>query len=163
MHYNYFFEGGQNNSYFFETNEEIVYEIVFKPTPYLFELKNTEILENTFEFSILLKYNPNTKLPSNDKTIGATVVAIFVDFYSQKSKAISVYICESSDGKELARKRKFDQWFTEYNDETFIKVDKNLIDNNNNLFPVSLIISKLNPFEQEIFSAFVHLSLHNQK
>ena len=122
MPYNYFFEGGQNNSYFFETNEEIIYEVVFKPTPYLFELENIEILENTFEFSILLKFNPNAKLPSNDKKIGATVVAIFVDFYSHKSKSISVYICESSDGKELARKRKFDQWFREYNDETFIKV-----------------------------------------
>ncbi|MBC7643175.1 MAG: hypothetical protein H7174_12720 [Flavobacterium sp.] len=125
MLYNYFFEGGINNSYFFETNEEVIYEIVFKPTPYLFELKNIEIIENTFEFSILLKYNPNPKTPSNDKKIGATVVAIFIDFYSRRNKAISVYICESSDGKELARKRKFDHWFQEYNDDIFVKVDKN--------------------------------------
>ena len=163
MHYNYFFEGGQNNSYFFETNEGIIYEIVFKSTPYLFELENTEILENTFEFSILLKYNPNSKLPSNDKKIGATVVAVFIDFYSRRNKAISVYICESADGKELARKRKFDQWFREYNNDTFIKVDKNLVDKNNNLFPVSLIILKSNPYEEEIFKAFVQLSLNIPK
>jgi Family of unknown function (DUF6169) len=159
MLYKYYFEGGLNNSYFFETKEEIIYEIIFKPTPYLFELENIEIVENTFEFSILLKYNPNLKLPSNDKKIGATVVAIFMDFYSRRSKAISVYICESSDGKELVRKRKFDQWFQLYNDDTFIKVDKNLIDKNNNKFPVSLVISNSNPFEEQIFKAFVHLSL----
>lgn len=163
MFYNYFFEGGQNNSYFFETKEDIIYEIVFKPTPYLFDLENTEILENTFEFSILLKYNPNSKLPSNDKKVGATVVAVFMDFYSKRNKAISVYICESSDGKEFARKRKFDQWFEEYNDDTFVKIDKNLIDKNNNKFPVSLIISKSNPYEEQIFKAFVHLSSNNQK
>ncbi len=163
MLYKYYFEGGTNNSYFFETKGEIIYEIIFKPTPYLFELSQIEIIENTFEFSILLKYNPNSKLPSNDKKIGATVVAIFMDFYSRKNSAISVYICESSDGKELARKRKFDQWFQEYNDDTFVKVDKNLIDKNNNKFPVSLIISKSNPYEEQIFKAFVHLSLNNQK
>lgn len=163
MFYNYYFAGGQNNSYFFETKGEVIYEIIFKPTPYLFELENIEKIENTFEFSILLKYNPSSKLPSNDKKIGATVVAIFMEFYSRRNNAISVYICESSDGKELARKRKFDQWFQEYNDDTFIKVDKNLINQNNNKFPVSLIISNSNPYEQQIFKAFVHLSLNNQK
>jgi hypothetical protein len=86
-----------------------------------------------------------------------------MDFYSRKNNAISVYICESSDGKELVRKRKFDQWFQEYNDDTFVKVDKNLIDKNNNKFPVCLIISKSNPYEGLIFKAFVHLSLNNQK
>ncbi|TRX39276.1 DUF6169 family protein [Flavobacterium restrictum] len=86
-----------------------------------------------------------------------------MDFYFKKSSAISVYICESADGKELARKRKFDQWFQEYNDDTFVKVDKNLIDKDNNKFPVSLIISKLNPYEAQIFKAFVRLSLNNQK
>jgi hypothetical protein len=163
MLYNYYFEGGQNNSYFFETKGELIYEIIFKPTPYLFELENIEIIENTFEFSILLKYNANLKLPSNDRKIGATIVAIFMDFYSRKNNAISIYICESSDGKELVRKRKFDQWFQEYNDDTFIKIDKNLIDKNNNKFPVSLIISNSNPYEEQIFKAFVHLSLNNPK
>ena len=55
-----------------------------------------------------------------------------MNFYSRKNNAISIYICESSDGKELVRKRKFDQWFQEYNDDTFIKIDKNLIDKNYN-------------------------------
>lgn len=163
MPYNFYFEGGGNNSYFFETDKELIYEVVFKPTPYLFALKNTEIVENTFEFSILLQFNPFSKLPSNDKKTGATVVAIFMDFYARRGKAITVYICESSDGKEVARKRKFDQWFQEYNEDVFIKVDRNLIDTKNNKFPISMIISKTNPYESEIFTAFLRLSLNNQK
>jgi Family of unknown function (DUF6169) len=161
--YKFYFEGGKNNSYFFETKGEVIYDVIFKPTPYLFELDTIEIIENTFEFSILLKYNPNSKLPSNDNKIGATVVAIFMDFYYRKNNAISVYLCETSDGKELARKKKFDQWFQKYNDDTFIKIDKNLIDKNNNKFPVSLIIANSNPYEEQIFKAFVHLSLNNPK
>ncbi|MFM9825070.1 DUF6169 family protein [Flavobacterium sp.] len=163
MNYKFYFEGGQNNSYFFETVEGIIYEIIFKFTPYLFESKNIEIIENTFEFSILLNYNPNSKTPSNDKKIGATVVAIFMDFYLKRNKAISVYICDSADGKELVRKRKFDQWFLEYNDETFVKVDEILMDMENNKFPISLIISKSNPHRAEIFEAFVQLSMNNKK
>ncbi|QBN18538.1 DUF6169 family protein [Flavobacterium nackdongense] len=163
MSYNFYFEGGQNNSYFFETVEGILYEVIFKFTPYLFDLKNVEIIENTFEFSLLLKYNPNSKLPSNDKKIGATVVAIFMDFYAKRSKAISVYICDSADGKELVRKRKFDQWFLEYNDETFVKVDEMLVDKHNNKFPISLIFSKSNPYRIEIFEAFVQMSMNNRK
>ena len=163
MHYKFYFDGGQNNSYFFETVEGIIYEIIFKFTPYLFDLKNVEIIENTFEFSIVVNYNPNSKLPSNDKKIGATVVAIFMDFYLKRNKAISVYICDSGDGKELVRKRKFDQWFLEYNDETFVKVDEMLMDKQNNKFPISLIISKSNPYRAEIFEAFVQMSMNNKK
>lgn len=163
MNYKFYFEGGQNNSYFFETTDGIIYEIIFKFTPYLFELKNVEVVENTFEFSILLSYNPNLKPPSNDKKIGATVVAIFMDFYLKRNKAVSVYICDSADGKELVRKRKFDQWFLQYNDDTFVKVDEMLIDKKNNKFPISLIIAKTNPYRAEIFEAFVQMSMNNKK
>jgi hypothetical protein len=50
MLYKFYFEGGQNNSYFFETKEEIIYEIIFKPSPYLFELDNIEIIEILLNF-----------------------------------------------------------------------------------------------------------------
>ena len=163
MQYKFYFYGGRKNSYFFETSDGLIYEINFKFTPYLFELKNVEITENTFEFSILLYYNPNSKLSSNDKKIGATVVAIFMDFYSKKNKAVSIYICDAADGKELVRKRKFDQWFLEYNDNTFVKVDEMLVDKENNKFPISLILSKLNPYRAEIFEAFIQMSMNNKK
>lgn len=36
MNYQFIFDGGTDNSYFFETNSGIIYQIKFKPTPYLF-------------------------------------------------------------------------------------------------------------------------------
>ncbi|NJM80949.1 MAG: hypothetical protein HC854_17455 [Flavobacterium sp.] len=92
MVYKFLFEGGSNNSYYFETNNGCIYEIRFKPTPYLFENESKEIRNNVFEFAILLEYNPNVKLPSKDKNMGATVVAVFIDFYKKIGNAASIYI-----------------------------------------------------------------------
>ncbi len=154
MSYKFIFGGGLSNSYFFETFDGVIYQIKFKPTPYLFGEQQTEISENVFEFSILVEFNPNPKLSAADKKIGKTAVAIFLDFYQKNGNSISVYICDSSDGKQLIRKRKFDQFF---------KIDEFLVDKKNNRFPISLILSKSNPYRLEIFEAFLEMSINNKK
>lgn len=63
MNYSFVFIGGKNNLYRFETKSFIIYEISFKPTPYLFDNEISEISKLIFEFSILVFENPNTKLP----------------------------------------------------------------------------------------------------
>lgn len=163
MGYKFFFDGGNHNSYFFETNLEVIYEVKFKPTPYLFGNQQDEISDYIFELAVLVSYNPNEKFPFVDKKIGATVVAIFIDFYSKTGKAVTIYICDSSDGKQLVRKRKFDRWFSEFNHENFIKIDETLIDNNKNKFPISLILSKSNPFKLKIIEALFLITEDNTK
>jgi len=151
------------NSYLFETDTGIVYQIKFKPTPYLFGDEISDISEFIFEFIIEVVYNPFDNLPPNDKKIGLTVVSIFKDFYLKIGNAVSVYICDSSDGKEFARKRKFDFWFSLYNNETFVKIDEVIIDEKKNIFPISLIISKLNPNRGVIIDAFIEMAISNTK
>jgi len=163
MIYPFYFGGGMHNSYYFETNIGIIYEVKFKGTPYLFKNTTDEISKNIFEFAILVEYNPTSKMPPEDKKIGATVVAVFLDFYNKYKNTISIYICDSSDGKEFIRKRKFDQWFTEFNDFTFVKVDEVIADKNNNKFPISLIISKLNPNRAQIIDAFIEIAINHSK
>ena len=163
MFYNYYFEGGQNNSYFFETNKGVVYRITFKPTPYLFGKEKTKLSESIFEFSVLIEFNPNEKLPANDLKIGLTTAAIFSDFYLKKGDAITIYICESSDNKEAIRKRKFDIWFSKYNDIRFFKIDKILIDNKKKRFPISLIMTDSNPYRNEIMDLFSKLVTENNE
>jgi hypothetical protein len=161
MSYKFLFIGGSNNSYFFETKDGVVYEVNFKPTPYLFGEEKTKLSEYIFEFSILVEYNPNTKLPAVDKKIGITSASIFSDFYSKKGNAVSIYICDSSDGKQAIRKRKFDQWFSQYNSTDFLKIDETLIDINKKRFPIALILTKSNPYRTEIIDSFVNLVLFN--
>jgi hypothetical protein len=163
MNYQFIYIGGIHNSYFFETNGGIIYEIKFKPTPYLFGNDVKEISKNLFEFAILVEYKPALKLPPRDKKIGATVVAIFIDFYFKKGNAVSIYICDSSDGKEFIRKKKFDQWFNEFNNETFLKIDEMIVDKNKNKFPISLIISKSNPKRAIIIDAFIKIAMNHSK
>lgn len=163
MGYQFLFEGGIQNSYYFETQMGLIYEIRFKPTPYLFGNEMQTIANNVFEFGILMQFNPSLKFPSEDKKIGATVVAIFIDFYNRIGNAVSIYICDSSDGKEFIRKRKFDSWFSEFNDEIFLKIDEMILDKNNNKFPISLIIGKDNPFRHQIIDAFIQIAIDNSK
>ena len=90
-------------------------------------------------------------------------MAIFIDFYFKKGNAVSIYICDSSDGKEFIRKKKFDQWFNEFNNETFLKIDEMIVDKNKNKFPISLIISKSNPKRTIIIDAFIKIAMNHSK
>ena len=79
--YEFEFRGGRSNSYFFETDKEIFYEVRFTPTDYLFN----EVLfnENTYEFSIIVADNPTSKNPIFDARTSYTIAGIFRDFYEQ--------------------------------------------------------------------------------
>ncbi|MFC3854648.1 DUF6169 family protein [Chitinophaga sp. GCM10012297] len=58
-----------------------------------------------------------------DPRVADTIVKVFVDFIMKHEWRAVTYICDSSDSKELARKRKFDQWFSKYNRVMFAKCD----------------------------------------
>jgi hypothetical protein len=163
MSYKFFFEGGLENSYFFETNSGIIYEVIFKPTPYLFGDEESFFSDLIFEFSILVQFNSNEKLPAADSKIGLTAAEIFKDFYLKKGNSITVYICDSSDDKQAIRKRKFDSWFTIYNSSDFFKIDKVLVDADDNHFPISLILQDNNPFKHEILDSFTKLINQNNE
>ncbi len=57
-----------------------------------------------------------------DERIGVTVVEVLRNFFN-KIENVIVYVCDNSDERHLARKRKFDLWFWKYNDGNIIKED----------------------------------------
>ncbi|MGN7721339.1 DUF6169 family protein [Chitinophaga sp. 22620] len=61
-----------------------------------------------------------------DPRIADTVFEIITDFLDVKRKAF-VYICDSSDSRELARKRKFDLWFAKYSKDLFAKCEYEMV------------------------------------
>jgi hypothetical protein len=161
MFYQYSFIGGNNNSYVFETSIGIVYEIKFKPSPYLLA-ETEEISKLIFEFVIEVAINETGKNPPLDNAVSNTIAAIFKEFFDHNSYNICIYICDSSDNKQDIRRKKFDQWFYKYQNESFIKVDEILVDSQQNRYPISMIILKKNPYIKEIISAFIKLSEDNQ-
>jgi Family of unknown function (DUF6169) len=151
------FIGGINNSYIFTSDDGIVFEVRFKPSPYILgaALQNTEIL---YEFVIEQVLNPTSKSQSFDPKIAATVADIFNTFYSQQPLTVTIFICETADGKEEIRLYKFVKWFAKYNTANeFVQVIDNIYDDSKKPYPVSLIIKKDNPHRVEVVEQFYAL------
>jgi len=153
MAYNFEFIGGVNNSYTIVTSSDVVYEIKFKPSTYLVEYENLDD-NSIFEFVIEVIYRPENVALTLDKLLAPTINEIFKDFYNLNNDYVTIYICDSSDGKQFVRKRKFDYWFSEFNDYTFVKFDDVILDANKNSFPISFILKRNNPNFIKIFQAF---------
>jgi hypothetical protein len=142
--YNYNCLVGDKIIYTFETNVGIIYEIKFKTTDYLFEESG---LENyTYEMVIEVLVNQTGKTPSFDKATGLTVSAITNDFYKRSPLTTTIFICDDSDRRELARHRRFGTWFSAYNDGKFSKFDFEWKDSTDQKFYLSVIILANNPF-----------------
>lgn len=160
MLYNFQYIGGKNNSYVFETKIGIVYEIKFKPSSYI-NVFDAAISEYIFEFVIELSENNTGKNPPLDKKVSDTIAAIFEEFLIKHEYNIALYICDSSDGKQELRQRKFDDWFYRYKEKPFAKWNEILKDSKGNRFLISMIIQNQNPRRLEIIDAFLKLADDN--
>lgn len=143
--YEYLFAGGQENSFLFKTDNEIVYEVKFKDTSYLFSENLTE------------------QKPPLDSRIPVTITAIFYDFIDRNNEQVVIYICDSSDDKQAIRHRKFTQWFESFKGNDFVKINAPITDNRTVVYYTSLIIHRHNPKRQEITEAFINLTDDQQK
>jgi Family of unknown function (DUF6169) len=153
--YEYNFIGGEKNTFSFETIHELTYEVTFKSTPYLFG-EDSIFAKYTFEFSIILVNNSFEKNPPPDAKIPPTIAAIFTEFFDDAPDNIAIYICDSSDGRQLVRRKKFDLWFSYY-EHTFVKIDSGFKETDGTQYPVSLIIKETHPFRTQIFDEFLNV------
>jgi hypothetical protein len=64
----------------------------------------------------------NIELGSKDDRIAATISYILNSFF-EKAENVAVYVCDPTDERHLARKRKFDIWFKIFNNGSYIKED----------------------------------------
>ncbi len=135
------------------------YEIYFVKTPYYFQEYNL-FNDNVFELVIkLIEFNDTfKKKPALDPHIPPTIAAIFLDFFQNHEKVV-VFSCDTSDRKQAVRNRKFDSWFLQFNDNTFIKLNGVIEDYDNEIqYFMSLIMKNNNPLKVEIIEAFEELT-----
>lgn len=155
--YEFKFVGGRFNSYLFETKAGFYYEVIFKPSDYLFE-GNEIFRDKTYEFSILLNDGPEGKLPPLDDRIPFTIASIFKDFYKLKTDRIIIYICDTADMRAKARYRKFNHWFETYRGFEFFKTDYQMgADEKGNIYLTSIILSTKNPNAQYVAGEYIKL------
>lgn len=161
-YYEFYFKGGEKNIYTFLTTSNIVYEIHFKPTQYLFG-EDSDFSKTTFEFTIIVVDNPSIHTPKFDARTSKTIAAIFNNFFSNSPNNVIIYICDSSDNRQMIRKLKFDRWFEIFKGSEYIKIDYSLIDIDKIVYPISLIIKRTNPLAAKISSEFIEiLSVYNE-
>ena len=156
--YEFLFLGGINNTYAFVTDQQIVYELKFKPSSYIFG-SQPPFTEFAYEFVIEVAENPSSKLPSSDAAIPHTIATIFNHFFSLKETVV-VYICENADGRAHVRNRKFNQWFSQVGkvNLNFVKFDYQF-GTKAEYFYTSLIMRIDNPNIDEIIVSFQNLSV----
>jgi hypothetical protein len=161
MKYSFFFDGGVDNIYAFETKLGISYEVKFRPSNYLLGDETTLYAHHIYEFIIEVVYNPLSKNPPLDNLVSKTISTIIKDFYYKKNGSVCIYICDSSDGRQDLRRRKFDDWFYSEPDFGLIKIDEKIKDSEGNSYPISLIIQQNNPYFIEIVDGFRRIALEN--
>jgi hypothetical protein len=158
MSYHFLDIGGENNSYIFQTDHQIIYEVKFKKSDYLLLPASSKLKDLIFEFVIDILENTNqTKIPIDNK-IGLTIAQIFNDFFDKNSNTVSIFICDSSDAKQEIRMKKFNQWYYKFQDSSFIKIDEILIDKKKIRYPISMILKTSNPYRIAILEAFMDIT-----
>ncbi len=70
---------------------------------------------------------------------------------------VVVYVCDSIDNRQLARKRKFDLWFYSYNNGSLIKQDGIAVVEGAEIYN-SILLLKQNRQRTEIITAFMELN-----
>jgi hypothetical protein len=144
---------GVNNSYFFTTADDIGYEIKFVPSDYLFEAF-PDLQVRIFEMVISVIYNPaGGRLPADPLT-APTILEIFYDFYKDKDQVV-VFVCDSTDGRESARARRFTNWFyhsTLY--DRLAKIDRKVTEENR-MTLLSMILHQRHPQFIKVVEAFM--------
>ncbi len=141
-------------SYEFVTDSGVNYRIYFLDYGCILNnyLTQTNII---YSFNIDVVGNIN-KLGATDERIGLTIAFILKLFF-EKIENVIIYVCDSIDDRQLARKRKFDFWFWKYCDETIIKEDGIAVIESVQILN-TLLVNKNNPQLTEIIRSFKELN-----
>jgi hypothetical protein len=141
-------------SFEFITNSGVNYKIYFLDFSNMFE-DYPNITCSVFMFNIdVIGGNPvNTPI---DQRIGDTIAHIMKLFFTNLDNVV-IYVCDSVDERQLARKRKFDRWFYLYNDGSLLKEDGLAVVAGSEIYN-SLLMHKQNKQLTEIILAFSDLN-----
>lgn len=146
----------EDNTFAFETGWGSIYEVKFVGSGYLFP-NDPDLDQSIFELLIKLVANRAGQSAPPDPRIPPTIAAIFRRFLDDKNERVIVYVCDSSDGRQRMRARKFDGWFHLFKGTTYLKVDGGIVDKEGITYDTSIILRVDNPDKLRIFEAFYTL------
>ncbi|WP_315821967.1 DUF6169 family protein [Paraflavitalea speifideaquila] len=137
------------------TEQGIGYAVYFLDGNYIFDsyphlkgqvyLFNIDVLEGNADSSI------------EDPRVASTVFAIIEAVFADRENVV-VYVCDSVDDRQLARRRKFNIWFFRANDGSLLKEDAIVAMGGDSFIYSSLLVHKDNIRASEIVQAFKELT-----
>ncbi|AXE17669.1 hypothetical protein DR864_07930 [Runella rosea] len=151
------FLGGKDNVYFFFTKFKVGYLVKFKPSFYVLDAEPA-IADHVYELVIAQIEKPEGPIPPDERIL-YTIAAIAEDFFN-KEQNIAIYVCDDSDGRGRARKRKFDGWFVYLNFEGrgYMKIDQGFHEADGFSYSASLIFKSENRLKIQIITALDELA-----
>lgn len=115
----------------------------------------TQIICPVYSFNIdAIEGDPDNS--PGDERVGLTISEVVNGFFS-KVDNVAVYVCDSMDDRQYARKRKFDLWFYSYNDGSLIKEDGLAMIAGTEIYN-AMLLHKQNKQLTEILLAFKELN-----
>lgn len=153
--------GGERNIYAFTTVDEIGYEVRFVPSSYMFD-NYIEHHVDAYEMVIAVADNPLGRRIPADPLTEPTIRTIFYDFFRNKEQVI-IFICDSSDGRQKARARKFTSWFYGDVPPYILKFDTKFSDGEKEVILLSIILDARNSRVRELVDLIQNLYLDMNK
>lgn len=117
---------------------------------------------DAYEMVIAVADNPLGRRIPADQLTEPTIRAIFYDFFRNKDQVI-IFICDSSDGRQKARDRKFTSWFYGYIPPYMLKFDAQLPDGEKAKILLSIILDARNSHVKELVDLIQNLYLDVNK
>lgn len=102
--------------------------------------------------------NADNKQSPRDINVQKTILAIIYEFFLQNQASL-LYICETGDGKQVARSRLFHAWFTSFEyAQNFTSITTSLKDEEGVYNSATLIIKNDHPRYKEVIAEFTDIS-----
>ena len=112
---------GDRILYDFETERKVRYVAYFSDYGYMFGTHHLDCHFLSFDITVVGSLRPPKGTPP-DPRIADTVRTIFTEIFQEIDNVV-IAVYDSSDQSELARRRKFDQWFTKGKLDYIEKID----------------------------------------
>ena len=136
--------------YTFVTKDGVVYRAYFLDVSYLHPA-----FSDAYSFNIEPVGDVDSTKHPIDRRIGVTIISILKEFFKKNENSM-LMACDNLDGKENKRRKLFDRWYDNFNDNSLIKLDAALENDVYKLY-VSMYIGKANPRRELLISAFNEL------
>ena len=138
-------------TYFFTTKTDIEYQLAFIDFIAYFTGTSTEGLV-TKVYSLNID-KLSTKKALFDQDVQLTVACVVSHFFQDKENSL-IYVCDHSDSRHSARKRKFDKWFADAEiNHDFVKLDDMIITADGAHY-TCLIFNAENPFREYVKTGY---------